>query len=117
MPIQMMEIYKIDITNCDTEWRKHFLTTYNTCFYLYFYDNLVEFVTRCMDILRKVVDSLSQAVKRLVKTFEELFDLDSSMKFSVKKSYPHIYPHSVDNLKFNSRGYPLSIRPCARSRC
>ena len=122
MPIQMMEIYKIDVENNDTEWRRHFLTTHTT-FYLFrvfeeVWESVTDFVNRMVDVLKEFVDRFTQSVKGLVETIGELFDLDSPMEFPVKKSYPHTYLHYVDNSKFNSRGYPMTIkRPCARSRC
>ena len=84
---------------------------------LYISNTAPDFVNRMVDVLKEFVDRFTQAAKVLVETIGELFDLDSPMEFPVKKSYPHTYPHYVDNSKFNSRGYPMTIRPCARSRC
>ena len=71
----------------------------------------------CSEVVEKVIEAFKTISKRLRDIFEKLKELFNSIKYTDYQSYPHSYPHCVDNLKVNTVGFPLPITRCARSRC
>ena len=71
-------------------------------------ETLKELVDRVIDTLKHLTERLIEAFNRIRPTVEEVLNY---------QSYPHSYPHHVDNLPTNTKGYPHPILCRARSRC
>ena len=85
------------------------------------------------DLVNKMVEAINVFLRKACSAFELLsekfenlseiirYTMDNYTKEEpkrvVNKSYPHIYPPSVDKFKVNTKGYPNKILLCARSRC
>ena len=69
-------------------------------------------------LLNALAEALREFMERANLTFTEIRDIIYNEPPKHKsQSYPHSYPHSVDNFPVNTKGYPHSITRCARSRC
>ena len=81
--------------------------------WLFFLTEVVrQIINSFAKVFRPVVESLSLAFNELVEFVDKNKDF-----IEYCKSYPQSYPHSVDNLKVNTRGFPRPIVRCSRSRC
>ena len=74
------------------------------------------------DLVNKMVEAINVFLRNARSAFESLRDtMDKYYKEEPRRvesrSYPHIYPPSVNNFKVNTKGYPNKILQCARSRC
>lgn len=74
-------------------------------------DNLVEAV---IDIINSLIEVFKPVVDILKTVWEDSIDFVEEHK---EKSYQQSYPHNVDNLKVNTKGFQRPITHCARSRC
>ena len=90
-------------------WKMSFSTVCKAC------DKLDKAVRTLQELVNKVVDILKHFTERLIEAFNKIMPTIEEIKEVY--SYPHSYPHHVDNLPTNTKGYPQPI-PCrARSRC
>ena len=90
-------------------WKMSFSTVCKAC------DILDKAVRTLQELVNKVVDILKHFTERLIEAFNKIMPTIEEIKEVY--SYPHSYPHHVDNLPTNTKGYPQPI-PCrARSRC
>ena len=99
-------------------WKTCVLTT---CYAYRVVERVKEAIHNLTEVVRQIINSLAEVLKPVAETlttaFRDLVEYVEECNEDSNKSYPQGYPHYVDNSKFNSRGYPMTIRPCARSRC
>ena len=83
--------------------------------------DIVARIEMLWEAVRVILNSIAEAFKRFMQeinlTFTEIRDIINEPPKHICKSYPHSYPHSVDNFPENTKGYPKPIMRCARSRC
>lgn len=96
-------------------WVRVMRTTFSVCDII---QSVRDFVDTLIEALREVVDKVAEAIRGIVDKFSVLFDDTEDIEFK-EKTYPHFYPHYVDNLKVDTKGYPVKFHSfrCARSRC
>ena len=96
-----------------------------TCDMFNIHKVLRECVEKLMETFRLILNSikdalsesfsiLSETLREFKETIQEYCKKDEPKNF---QSYPHSFPHYVDNLKVNTVGFPQPIIRCARSRC
>lgn len=74
-------------------------------------------VLKIDECVEKLVETFKTICNKICEVFEGIKELFNSIKDIDFQSYPHSYPHCVDNLKVNTIGFPHPITRCARSRC
>lgn len=94
-----------------------------TCYAYRMTERVKEAIEYLHEVVRHIINSLAKVFKPLVDSlnfvFEGLKDFIDNHKDFIEycQSYPQSYPHYVNNLRLNSKGYPRPIIYCARSRC
>lgn len=96
-----------------------------TCYVFRTYEVLRECAEKLVETMRLILNSIKEALCESFSNLSELFrEFKESIQEYCKKeesnsfqSYPHSFPHYVDNLKLNTRGFPQPVMRCARSRC
>ena len=120
----MMMEQETALTNSEMQekWKNCIRTT---CYISRTYEVLRECAEKLMETFRLILNSIKEALSEsFSKLSEVLREFNESIQEYCKKeesksfqSYPHSFPHYVDNLKLNTRGFPQPVMRCARSRC
>lgn len=76
-----------------------------------------ELWSKLVEAMRKVVEKIKNAFKGLIEDLSEFRESIQDYTGRKCKSYPHSFPHYVDKLPINTKGFPQPIMRCARSRC
>lgn len=72
---------------------------------------------RVREAMRHFVERVKNAFKGLLEDLSELKSAIQERGYQKRKSYQRSYPHIVDKLNINTKGFPQPILRCARSRC
>ena len=82
-------------------------------------NKMVEAINVFLRNARSAFESLSEKFEKLSEVIKDTMDkyYKEEPRRVESRSYPHIYPPSVNNFKVNTKGYPNKILQCARSRC
>lgn len=102
------------------KWETCIMTT---CYAYRTVERMKEAIENLHDVVRQIINNLAELFKPVMKSltlvFEEFRDFIDRIDdfYNNEKIYPQGYPHYVNNLKVNTKGFPKSITHCARSRC
>lgn len=93
-----------------------------TCYVYRTVDWVRDFYERVLDAISLFIENMKTVFRDFTESLADAFkDLaDRAFKPEDEKfyqSYPQSYPHYVDNLRVNTKGFPRPITHCARSRC
>lgn len=96
-----------------------------TCHAFRTYELLKDFMDRALEVINVLIESIRNAFSGVFEKLSEAFkkfveDIPKYCRNRVEKnfqSYPHIFPHYVNNHKVNTKGFPRPVVICARSRC
>lgn len=94
----------------------------HTCYAYHMAERVKEAIDVLAEVVRQIINNIREIFKPFVEQLHLVFDelkefIDDSNLYEEEKSYPQSYPHYVDKLKVNTKGFPRPITHCARSRC
>lgn len=93
-----------------------------TCYAVSVIPVLEDWVHRVIEVIKQFFEDLARVCRPMIESLSEAFKeltryVEREDFLPDKNSYPQSYPHYVNNLKLNTRGFPQPISQCARSRC